>query len=351
MYTCAETFRGANLVRVKFLSLIVLISLLAACSGNASDQIAQPTAIPSPTLQPTATVMPTPSTPLAILVLPPEMDKPTADLYQSVVYELAQSSGFRFQVRNRLSETDLKDPTLKAAIVLPPDPGIVNYALAAPQTQFLAVDLPGVVAGGNISALGGGDQVEIPAFLAGYVLSMLLEDYHVGILIPKDDQNGLRALYAFDNGKKYYCGLCRPFYLSPVGYPQFLEIPADELPSRYGGYANVLINDLDVDGLYIYPTLADPDFLSYIGTQGVYLIGASAPEPKPGGWVMTIRSDTVKAIRNAWPYLISGQGGMNIPSPLGIADVDPTILTPGKLRLAQETLDALLAGRILTSNP
>jgi len=49
--------------------------------------------------------------------------------------------------------------------------------------------------------------------------------------------------------------------------------------------------------------------------------------------------------------LIAGQGGVNVQSPLGIADVDPGILTPGKLRLAQETLDALLAGRILPTSP
>jgi hypothetical protein len=66
---------------------------------------------------------------------------------------------------------------------------------------------------------------------------------------------------------------------------------------------------------------------------------------------MTIRPDTVKAIQSAWPNLIAGQGGVNVQSPLGIADVDETILTPGKLRLAQETLDALLAGRILPTSP
>jgi hypothetical protein len=292
--------------------------------------------------------MPTPSTPLAILVVPADMDKAASDLYQKTVYDLAQASGFRFQVRNALTALDLTDPTLKVVVVLPPDPGVATYALTAPNVQFLAVDIPNVTAGGNISALAGSDQVEIPAFLAGYVLSMLVDDYHIGILIPKDDGNGQRALYAFDNGKKYYCGLCQPFYVSPVGYPQFLGVPANEDPS---GYANMLISDLDVDALYIYPTLSDPDFLSYIGTQGALLIGTSAPEPRPGGWVMTIRPDTLKAIQKAWASLIAGQGGLNIQSPLGIADVDTSILTPGKLRLAQETLDALLAGRILPSNP
>jgi hypothetical protein len=75
------------------------------------------------------------------------------------------------------------------------------------------------------------------------------------------------------------------------------------------------------------------------------------PKPRPGGWVMTIRPDTIKAIQLAWANLAAGQGGVNIQSPLGIADADPSILTPGKLRLAQETLNALIAGRILPTSP
>ena len=113
----------------------------------------------------------------------------------------------------------------------------------------------------------------------------------------------------------------------------------------------MLINDNRVGGLYIYPSLASDDLLSYVGTQGALLIGISRPEPRPGGWVMTITPDTVKAIQSAWPQLIAGQGGQNVQSPLGLADVDPNILSEGKLRLVQETLDALVAGRILTSNP
>jgi len=333
-----------------FLFVILIIALISACGGS-STEIPPLTVVPTHTPPPTATTIPTPSTPLAILVQPADMDKVPSDLYQKTVYEMAQGSGFRFQVRNTLTAMDLTDPTLKVVIVLPPDPGIATYASTAPNVQFLTVDIPNLTAGGNISVLAGYDQVELPAFLAGYVLSMLVEEYHIGMIIPKDNPDAQRAFYAFNNGKTYYCGLCRTFYYTQIGYPQYVEIPPDEQPSRYGGYANVMITDRDVDALYIYPTVADPEFLSYVGTQGVLLTGTSMPEPRPGGWVMTIRPDTVKAIQNAWPQLIAGQGGINVQSPLGITDVDPALLTPGKLRLAQEILDELLAGRISTSNP
>ncbi|GAB4541869.1 MAG: hypothetical protein Fur002_11080 [Anaerolineales bacterium] len=334
-----------------FLFFTLALALLAACGAPATPQAAAPTAVPTHTAAPSATVIPTLSTPLAILVIPADMEKELSDLYQKTVYELAQGSGFRFQVRNTLTAADLSDPTLKIVIALPPDPGIQTYAATAPNVQFLAVELPNVSAGGNISALASSDQVELPAFLAGYVLSMLVDEYHIGMVIPKDDPNAQRAFYAFDNGKKYYCGLCRTFYFSEIGYPTYVEIPADEKPARYGGYANVLINDRKVDALYIYPTLADHDFLAYVGTQGVIMVGTTAPEPRPGGWAMSIRPDIVKAIQTAWASLAAGQGGLSVQSPLGITDVDASILTPGKLRLAQKLLDDLLAGRIATSNP
>jgi len=339
-------------LRVKFfLFAVLIIAVLSACGGGSPTEIPGPTAVPSHTPMPTATIIPTPSTPLAILVLPADMDKPTSDLYQKTVYDLAQQSGFRFQVRNTLTSEDMTDPTLKVVIALPPDPGIAAYAPAAPGVQFLAVNIPNLTAGGNLSVLAGDSQVELPAFLAGYILSMLVEEYHIGMVIPKDNGDAQRAYNAFVNGRTYYCGLCRTFYITTVGYPQYIEIPGDEKPASYGAYANVLINDRKVDALYVYPSVANADFLSYIGTQGVLLIGTSMPDPRPGGWVATISPDTVKAIKSAWPNLIAGQGGVNVQSPLGLADVDPSLLTPGRLRLAQETLDSLLAGRILPSTP
>jgi hypothetical protein len=279
------------------------------------------------------------------------MDKAASDLYQKTVYDLAQQSGVRFQVRNTITPTDLADPTLKVVIVLPPDPGLAALAPTAPGVQFLAVNIPNLAAGGNLSVLAGDTQVELPAFLAGYTAAMVSDEYHIGMVIPQGDADAQRAALAFKNGMAYYCGLCRTFYFTEIEYPTFVEVPPDEDPARYGGYANVLINDRKVYALYIYPSLANADFLSYIGTQGVMLFGTSMPDPRPGGWVMTIRPDTIKAIQSAWPSLLAGQGGINVQSPLGIADVDPGLLSPGKLRLAQETLDALLAGRISTTGP
>jgi hypothetical protein len=67
---------------------------------------------------------------------------------------------------------------------------------------------------------------------------------------------------------------------------------------------------------------------------------------------MTIQPDILKAIQNAWPDLVAGKGGITVQSPLGLADIDPTLLSPGKQRLVEQTLGDLQAGLINTgTNP
>jgi len=197
-------------VRVKYLlSLLIIVFLATACGGNEPTEVPGPTVVPTHTPLPTETIIPTQSTPLAILVLPADMDQASSDIYQKTVYDLAQASGFRFQVRNALTPEDVSDPTLKVVIALPPDPGIATYAPSAPGVQFLTVNIPDIVAGGNVSVLAPSTQVDIPAFMAGYTGAMLTEEYHIGMLIPQGDPDAQRAYVAFQNGMKYYCGICR----------------------------------------------------------------------------------------------------------------------------------------------
>lgn len=333
-------------MRAKLFLLIILIaSILSAC--GLGGKTATPT--PAPTVTPTSlpTLTPTPVVPLAILVLPADMEKTESDAFQKVVYDLAQQAGMHFQVRNSLSPADL-EPGLKVVIALPPDPGLAALAAAAPQVQFLAVNIPGVTAGGNISALAATSQVDIPAFLAGYTAAMISDDYHIGIMIPKDNADAQKAAAAFSNGMAFYCGLCRPFYYLPYTFPQVIEIPSTEKTSNYGAYGDILITQHKVYTIYLYPDIAAKELTDYLSTTGTQVIGVSLPSSKPSGWVMTISPDEIKAIQAAWPDLLAGKGGQNVQAPLGLADVDPTLLSPGKQRLVQQTLDDLEAGRIAT---
>ena len=324
---------------------VVVAMLLSACGAGEPVATGTPMPTDTPILPPTLTA--TPTVPLAILVLPADLDLETSNLYQKTVYDLAQASGWRFQVRNELTLADL-EPGLQIVITLPPDPGIAALAAAAPHVQFLAINIPGVTAGGNVSVLGGGSQSDIAAFLAGYTAALITDDYRIGMMIPKDNPDALRALNAYASGMRYYCGTCRPFYYLNWGFPQYVEISAEEDKANYDAYADILMLQYKVGMIYLYPDIAIPELSEYIGTTGVYMIGTVTPEQRPAGWVMTIQPDIIKAIQNAWPSLIAGQGGITVQSPLGLSDIDPDLLSPGKQRLVQQKLDELQAGLINT---
>ncbi len=340
------------IVRYSRISIFVLlVAILSACSFGGS---AEPTAV-STASAPPPTVLPTPSTPLAVLVIPADMDKTLSDAYQSTMYALAQGSGLRFQVRNSFSKADL-DPSLKILIALPPDPGIAALATAAPKVQFLAIDIPGITAGGNVSTLASNNRADIQAFVAGYTAAMISDDYRTGMIIPKDDGTAQAAAGAFANGMAYYCGLCSSFHIyadqngTGISFPQFVQIPTDESPGRFGGYVNYLVGSQKVDALYVYPDpkIAIQQLFDSLGQTGAQIISVTVPNQKPAGWVMAIRPDEVKAIQTAWPQLLAGQGGQAVPSPLGLSDVDPSFLSPGKERLVQQVLDDLQSGQIRT---
>ena len=324
---------------------ICLAILIAGCEPS-SDVSTTSTPVPTDTVVAPPTLTATAVVPLAVLLLPSDLDPEISNSYQTTVYDLAQASGLRYQVRNSLAPEEI-EPGLKVVIALPPDPGVAALAAAAPDVQFLAINIPEIAPGGNISALGETGQSDIAGFLAGYTAALVTDDYRIGMLMPKDNPDAIRAFNSFNTGMKYYCGLCRTLYFYANPFPQYVEIPSDADPVTYGAYADILILQYKIGTIFVYPDIATPDLTNYIGTTGVYMIGTKTPEELPAGWVMTIQPDIIKAIQNAWPSLIRGEGGVTVQSPLGISAVDSTILSAGKLRLVEETLSELQSGRIV----
>jgi hypothetical protein len=336
-------------VRLKPFLVLLIFSLLTACAGSATatPASATPTATPSPTASPTA------SMPLAILVLPADMPQKDQDSYQKLVYDLTQANGMRWQVLNALSEADLAlaGPALKVVIALPPDPGLAALTAAAPGVEFLAVGIPDLPAAANLSSIGAaGVPLDQEAFLAGYIAGLVAPEWKVGILSQKDTPGGETARTAFENGFTYYCGSCRnPLFPQPAGiYPVVIRIPTDAKPGEYPAYADILLH-YAVKAAYVYPEIATPELLSYMAQTDLLVIGQSLPgEDVRSHWVASIQPDIVSAIQNIFPHLAAGQGGEVVPTPLILADVNPDLLSEGKLRLVQEVLDGLQNGTIGT---
>ncbi|MDP3186323.1 MAG: hypothetical protein Q8M58_13735 [Anaerolineales bacterium] len=328
------------------LALVQVLILLAACAmpGQPAPTPAEPTA-PPPTPSPTSEA--TAVSPLAILVIPADMPQDQSNLYQSIVYDLAQQAGMRFQVRNALTVSDVStEPGLKVVIALPPDSGLAGLAAAAPQVQFLGVGIPGLTSAANLSLIGAsGKPVAEQAFLAGYIAAMLSPDYRVGI-ITQDSPEGLLAEKAFTNGFHFFCGLCQQAFPPIYNYPVHLEIKTDVPEGQYQAYADVLVR-YQVEVAFVYPEIATPDLLDYLSQKNIKIISESLPfEDLFPAWIVGIQPKGIPAIQKIFPDLVAGKGGQNISIPLFLTDINPDLLSEGKQRLVEEILRDLQAGYI-----
>jgi hypothetical protein len=339
-------------VRIKFLyrhfaPIFLVCMVLAGCGLPGRTPITTET--PTPTPRPTLTA--TPTTPLTVLVIPPDMSKAESAMYETAIYSLAQANGMRFQVLNTLTPADiqLEGSSLKVVIAFPPDPGLAALLAAAPQIQFLAVGIPDLPAAPNLSTLGAtGQPVDREAFLAGYMAALVADDFRVGI-ITQDNPNGLIAEQAFANGMHFYCGLCRQ-QTPPQNYiyPVHPEIKADVPEGSYPAYAVPLQSYL-VSVAYVYPPVATPDLLDYLVQHGFYVIGEEMlSQNMQPNWVASLKPELLPAIQKIYPELVAGKGGQIIPLPLSLGDINPNLLSEGKQRLVQQVLDGLQAGTIST---
>jgi hypothetical protein len=329
-------------------ALFLIIILLTACtfggpSAGEATSIPQPSATPRPTVGPTST----PPAPLVILVVPADMNETQSKAYQKAVYDLSQPKGYRFVVLNKLTADDL-EPMLKIVIDLSADTDLATLAGKAPQAQFLAINLPGIQAGKNISILGG-DKTSIDniAFMAGYIGATITQDFHTGILVRRGSPNADVISKAFRAGQQYFCGLCNPYAGPFEDYPLVQDIPEDAKPAEYGAYADILIHK-QVDTIFLEPGVDIPELLQYLQTVGVLMIGTQTPSKAVNGWVVTLQPNYLEAMQAAFPALDAGQGGKAFPAPLTFDDANTDLFDTGKQNNAQNVLDNLLKGFVST---
>jgi len=161
-------------------------------------------------------------------------------------------------------------------VVLQSDPGLAGLVKEAPNVQFVAVGIPGLQPGSNLSLIGPeGFRPDQQAFMAGYVAAILTFDWRVGVLTQGDTNGGQLVQDAFNNGVRFFCGLCRPAHPPYLAYPQAFAIasPGDE--SSWRSAADSLLQG-SVTTAYVSPASSSPALLTYLYQAKVNLIAAGA---------------------------------------------------------------------------
>ena len=343
---------------IRFITFFILLAclgwLLSACGTVLPTAI--PTLTPSP--NPTATVTPaptltptsTPQPPMAVLLAASGSDQAQVSRLQTTLNDIITTAGLRWQVRQQLTANDLI-PSLRLVVAVPPDPGLAEIVAAAPDTQFLALGIPGLESSPNLTSIGAnGDRADQQGFIAGVIAAMLSDDWRVGVISLSDTVEGRAARTGFLNGVVYFCGLCRPAHPPFYEYPLYIELASTASTVEWQEAANYMV-DHQVATVYVYPGAGDESMLSILATAKVNIISSGdPPQAAHSSWVVSLTTDPLPLIQNQVEGLLDGSlsAGQSLVVPVQFTQTNETLFTPGKQRLAGQILSDLQAGFIDT---
>jgi len=343
-------------VRWWAVTLPLLVVLVASCGPvrKPPSVTAGPTVAPSSTSKPEPSLTPIPSPTatsqpsLAILLAPPGSDAALGERLRQGLEDSFSQLGMRWEMRPDLEPGKLGE-AVRLVILLPPDPGAASLASASPGVQFLAVGIPGLASGPNLSVVGEqGERYDQQGFIAGVIAAMITPDWRVGVISHSDTPAGKAARQGFLNGTVYYCGLCNAYHGPIFDYPQFVELPSTASPAEWQAAADILLSQA-VKTIYVFPGIADPGLLDYLASSGISLLGGgSPPEALRLSWVASLQADPLPAILEALPGLLKGEAAGSLPLPVAITEVNPQLFSPGKQALAERIRLDLLQGFIDT---
>ena len=110
-----------------------------------------------------------------------------------------------------------------------------------------------------------------------------------------------------------------------------IELPASAASTDWQAAAQQLV-DKTVKTVYITPGAGDVSSFDLLLKSGAIFIGSQPiPDALRSRWAATVISDPLPAIVEMLPDLLSGKGGRSLPMPVRIMDVNPALLSPGRL--------------------
>lgn len=298
---------------------------------------------------PTATMPPAAANQLVLLARD-DADASLVSSFSALLTELGTENGLEFVTKSALSPADLA--TAKVVVVLPPAPELLSWAANAPAVQFIAVGVEGVPASGNISLIGGGQSsVQNQAFMAGYLTALLTEDYRAGVILASGMPDTATVADAFKAGARFYCGLCKPFYPPFISFPFFpvtSEVANAQDQASWQAAADAMIS-LDVTHVYIQPEAFSPALANYLMQNNVIIVSGVLPaaDVDLSRWAGTLQYSPLEALRSLFPSVLAGNGGQQVPLSLTLLHGNAGLISDGRVRLFNETLDQLEQGLIL----
>lgn len=329
-------------MRFASLALIVLFILAAGC--GTPTPAATPTAAPTPTLAATATPLPGE----VLLVTNGVTDPALLSSAQETLTRLATGSGYTLKVLPAATPVDLT-PQVVIAVFLAPPADLDNLLTTSPQTQFVVVSPAELPQAANLSVVLANPEYQ--SFLAGYTAILLSNDWRAGGLLPGGTPEDDLLQQSFVNGGSYFCGTCSPLYPPYLNFPIQGSLPAGSDANAWIAMAGQLLaNRLNV--MYVSPEAASPELYNYLASQNLVILGAGTPpESTAARYAGSVIQDPITPIETLWPDLTSGKGGSTAAADLLFAHMNPALFSEGRQHQAEQVIEQLRRGLILTHNP
>jgi len=293
----------------RFLTLLLAVGLLFALSGcnQPTDTPPLPTALPTEIPPATETsAEPTAPPPKLVLVDP---ENQAGDEILSFLTSVANEEGLVLETSTS-PELPPQGQESKVVVFLAQPANLVEIVSASPSTQFIVSGDVDVQAMPNLSVIRtAGEDL---AFMGGFLTMQIAWDWRAGALIPSDIVKAAEKANAFENGARYVCGQCTPYYAPIVYFPLIGQEPAQAgeagWDAQITNFAQHYVNSYFVD-----PAIATPQILErlkgleeYINND-VNLIGSTLSSAE--SFTALLGFDILPALEQVMPQALSGAGG------------------------------------------
>jgi hypothetical protein len=340
--------------------ILVLTFIVSGCRADDNGSIVDETQDVTAGIEPTATMVPTetplptetPQPSLVVLYTPGSVGETTAAAWQERISALAQTEGFAFESRSTLSEADIAENW--QIVVIPTDEeNLATLAGSAPNTLFVvvtSVEMPELPL--NVVQLVADPYAK--AFAAGNTAIHTAADWRLGSLLPGDSGNDSNLKQeAFINGVNYYCGKCGTAYSPLFDAPLISTMPSGSSGETWIEALSELHRQYILRAVFVSEAASSQELFTFLAEINMIVVG----EQKPAGieglrWAATIRQDSLAVFEENWTKIVSRSYDSNIiPVPIEVVDVDENLLSIGRTRLIEETIDQVADGWVLPLSP
>lgn len=342
-----------NSLKTAFFLIILTFSLLG-CTRTTATSTPLASVTPAFTETPTATPAPT----RVILVSGSGVDPALVDQMSAELEALSSQAGLTLEQRGDLQPSEISSDM--KVVVFASTPGNINDFLgSAGNTQFVVVSDQDIPSATNLTVIR--VHPEFSLFMAGYIAEMITADWRVAGLIPSDIPQTDVLQQVFQNGGRYWCGICKVEAGPYVSFPLVVSLPLSSDASAW----NAALDQLQTNRVYTMVAwdLANvPDVLQYISLQSVFseqgifvhpiLLGNEIPtDSLRPSWAVTLVPDISVPLQAAWADLMIGSGGRSYAAGVKMTEINELLFGLGKQRLADETIQKLVLGLIDPANP